>query len=137
FAVTSSGAHECKLFLFDGHGKKLLRAVTLARKGVGRTFTGGPAFSPDGKWLAVMMRQIPDDVRRSADLSVEDMPQPRVWLVEVAAGAVRETLIAPPGFAMSACFSPDGKTLATAGHGRVLLWDLTKPPGAFAAHRKQ
>src|SRR5262249_28716469 len=23
-----------------------------------------------------------------------------------------------------------GRTLATAGHGRVLLWDLTKPPGA-------
>jgi hypothetical protein len=29
--------------------------------------------------------------------------------------------------------SPDGQTLATASHGKVLLWDLTQPPGAQKA----
>jgi len=39
-------------------------------------------------------------------------------------GEIRETLIAPPGFPGSACFSPDGKTLATGGRGKVHLWDV-------------
>jgi WD40 repeat protein len=127
-AVTDSRGEESKLYLFDVPGKKLLRTVSLARKTANcRAHGGDPAFRPDGKWLAVVTRLIPDDVRGGGDLNVEDVPQPRIHLVEVAAGAVRETLVAPPGFGMSACFSPDGKTLATSGHGRVLLWDLTRP----------
>jgi hypothetical protein len=46
-------------------------------------------------------------------------------LIDVAAGEIRETLIAPPGFAGTPCFSPDGKTLATSGLGKVHLWDLS------------
>jgi hypothetical protein len=58
---------------------------------------------------------------------VHDEPLP-VRLIDVAAGKVRETLVCPPGYAGAACFSPDGKTLATSVSGRLLLWDLTKPP---------
>ncbi len=29
----------------------------------------------------------------------------------------------------SVVFSPDGKTLATGGNGRVQLWDFGRPPG--------
>jgi hypothetical protein len=93
-----------------------------------------PAFSPDGKWVAVPTLLIPEDAGH--ETLAEDLPQPRVHLVEVAAGMVRETLVAPQGFPSAACFSPDGKTLATSGSGRVLLWDLTKPALAADAGSK-
>jgi WD40 repeat protein len=86
----------------------------------------GPAFSPDGKWLAVITRLIPEN--SSASPGLLNLPQARIHLIDVAAGAVRETLVAPPGAPQALCFSPDGRTLATGGHGKVLLWDLTRPP---------
>jgi WD40 repeat protein len=46
----------------------------------------------------------------------------------VATGEVRETIVSPPAFPETVCFSPDGQTLATSGNGCVLLWDLTDPP---------
>jgi WD40 repeat protein len=112
------------LFLFDLPTRKLTQTIVLGEKGSMRQ----PVFSPDGKWIAVTTQMFPDDVR-GRDPEPEDVAQPRIHLIEVAAAAVRETLIAPPGFTGSACFSPDGKTLATDGHGKVLLWDLTRPPG--------
>jgi hypothetical protein len=48
----------------------------------------------------------------------------RIHLVELATGEVQATLVGPAGYAGGACFSPDGRTLATGGHGTVLLWDL-------------
>src|SRR5579871_532512 len=42
--------------------------------------------------------------------------------------ARREGNLRPQGFARALCFSPDSKTFATGGYGRVLLWDLTQPP---------
>ena len=54
-----------------------------------------------------------------------------IHLIDVATGEILETLIAPQGFPRSACFSPDGRTLATGGLGRVLLWNLSKPPGTL------
>jgi WD40 repeat protein len=122
-AVTNlarDGAGE-KLFLFDLPGRKLMKSFPLGEKG----FVYPPTFSPDGKWVAVPTLLIPEDARN--ETLAEDLPQPRIHLVEVATGTVRETLVAPQGFPSAVCFSPDGKTLATSGQGRVLLWDLTKP----------
>ena len=123
-ATTNWKGEQCKLFLFDLPGKRLARAVVLGEK----TFARDPAFSPDGKWVAVMTQVALENGREDDELTAEDLPQPRVHLIEAATGIVRETLVAPPGPAGPACFSPDGKTLATAGSGRVLLWDLANPP---------
>jgi WD40 repeat protein len=85
------------------------------------------AFAPDGKWLAVLTQVSPAG-RSRGDVDVREVPQPLVRLIDVGAGKIRETLVCPTGYAGSACFSRDGKTLATSVSGRVLLWDLTKPP---------
>jgi WD40-like Beta Propeller Repeat len=122
-ATTMPKAEQAKLFLFDLAGKRLAKTIILGEKAI----VDQPAFSPDGRWLAVTTQVVPDD-QPGRDPDAEELPQPRVHLFDVVAGQLRETLIAPPGIPRSACFSPDGKTLGTSGNGRVLLWDLTKPP---------
>lgn len=123
--------HKGKLLLFRVRDQQLLQTVPLGRSAKGeRLFVRVPVFSPDGKWLALLTQVMPDTPGRRDELDVHDLPQPRIHLIEVAAGAIRETLIAPQGIAAAACFSPDGRTLATGGHGRVLLWDLAKVPAA-------
>ncbi len=108
-----------KLFFFDVAGQKLLRSTVLTQKGN----IGDVVFSPNGKWIAVSTQHVPEELGLEPD--AEDVPQPRIQLVEVATGTVRETIISPQGYAGSLCFSPDGKTLASSGHGRVLLWDVS------------
>ena len=113
--------------LYEVHTGKLLR--TIDRPG---EMLGIPAFSPDDKWLAVPS-SAPRKRGTSDEFSVLDEPQPRIHLIEAATGRIVETFITPQGLVGSACFSPDGKTLATTGYGEVLLWDMTRPPGAGSA----
>jgi dipeptidyl aminopeptidase/acylaminoacyl peptidase len=123
-AVTNSSRPEQgKLFLFDVPGRKPAKKVVFGKK---VSVFRRPAFSPDGKWIAVATQVFPDDPRAAE--KPEELPQPRIHLIEAASGEVRETIVAPQGVPLSLCFSPDGKTLATAGNGRVLLWDLARPP---------
>ena len=117
-----------KLFLYSIAEKRLLRTVLLCEKTGGlRPIASGLTFHPSGNWLVVVTRSVPEK-KTGDDLDPRDLPQPRILLIETATGAIRETLVAPQSFSNDACFSPDGRTLATDGHGRVLLWDMTKMP---------
>jgi WD40 repeat protein len=121
-----------QLFLFDVPSRRLARTLTLGEKPKGQNLiAAGPAFSPDGKWLAIITRRAPENPAGER-LDASDLPQPRIHLIDAASGEVRETLVAPQGIPQALCFSPDGRTLATGSSGKVLLWDLTSPPGTAA-----
>jgi WD40 repeat protein len=98
-------------------GEKLKKQLPVATK---------PVFSPDGKWIVVITQPMPE--RDGDEPDPRDVPQARIHLIDVASAEVREALVAPPGFPRAACFSPDSKTLATGGYGRVLLWDVSDLP---------
>ena len=130
-AATRWRGAKSELFLFAVGEKRLAHTVPLDEKAI----TRDAVFSPDGRWIAVVTQVFPEEFENDREPSPADVPQPRIHLVEVQTGLVRETLIAPQAFTASLCFSPDGKTLATGGNGCVLLWDLERPPGAAeAAH---
>lgn len=86
-----------------------------------------PIVSPDGKMAAVVTRSVPENRSNVGLQDALDFPQPRIHLVDLTRGELAETLIAPHGFTSSACFSPDGRWLATDRQGKIDLWDLSKP----------
>lgn len=127
-AVLNTKRDKRKLFLYSIAGKRLLQTVVLGEKTEGQQLiASGLTFHPSSKWLAVITRRYPEK-SAGADLDARDLPQPRILLIETATGVIRETLIFPQTISNVACFSPDGRTLATDGNGRVLLWDMTKMP---------
>jgi hypothetical protein len=66
---------------------------------------------------------------RTLNLPPEDLRQPRIEIIDAASGRILETIYSPQAYLTSLAISLDGKTLATSGHGEVLLWDMTRPPG--------
>jgi Tol biopolymer transport system component len=124
-AVVTYGAEKSKLYVFDLQNLTLHKTVMLDQSTADVDVAAtAPAFSPDGKWIAVIVQSYPK-ANSNHKPTPEDRPQPRIHLIDVLKGKIHETLISPPAFTESVCFSPDGKTLASGGYGKVVLWDLT------------
>jgi WD40 repeat protein len=125
-AVAQTESEQMKLLVFRVADKQLVKTIHLGvRKKDERTTASAPIFSPDGKWIALKLQAWP--VTRDRELDVTDVQQPRIHLIDATAGEIQETMIAPPSFATTPCFSPDGRILATNGYGKVQLWDMTRP----------
>ena len=79
---------------------------------------GRPAFSPDGRYLAIA-------------------EQDCIRLVEVASGRVVQAFSGSAGFVAGLTLTPDGRRLVSAhDDGTALVWDLTPRPGAVASLAK-
>jgi WD40 repeat protein len=130
-ATTKWNGESCSLCLFRVADQKLLCTIELEKKAKGeRLVAGQRAFSPDSRWLALVTQRFPGSGGGN-DNDERDVPQAHIHLIDVAAGDKRETLVPPQGLVHALAFSPDGKTLATGGYGRVQLWNMTAPPGGL------
>lgn len=124
-----------QLLVFDLKHRRLIKKLTLQepRDENERVNINRCVLSSDGKWLAVNSQGYPNT--NSDDVTMEDASQSRIHLIDTTSNEVKEVLIAPQGYQGGCCFSPDGKLLATGGNGRVLLWDLSSPPGSPPAKK--
>jgi hypothetical protein len=121
----AAATHEAgQVFLYDVPNRKLVRLQDLGKRAMLRR----PAFSPDGKWLAVPGQHLPEGVQDILQEDPLDLPQPRVFFFDLAAGGEAEAVVAPHGLVGRAAFSRDGRTLALGGYGCVWLFDMTKMP---------
>ena len=88
---------------------------------------GTPAFSKDGRRLAVLVQ---DEIRVSPGDKVGplDRPQPRVYLFDLTKPkSPPEEIVCPHGNMGRLAFSADGKTLAFGSTGAVHLFDVSGP----------
>jgi len=85
------------------------------------------ALSADGRYLAVgWMPKLDPGRERDRDPDPQDLPQPRVSLIDLTGDAPARLLVAPHGYVGGVALSRDGKKLAFGGAGAVHLFDLTK-----------
>src|SRR5262249_35068008 len=121
-----------RFVILDGIGNILLWNV--AGRKLERTLPTGShrpswqlTFSPDGRTAAVgWMPKIDKELESLRDADPQDLPQPRVSLIDLSGNAPPRILIAPHGYVGNLAFSPDGKLLAFGGAGAVHLFDSTK-----------
>jgi len=140
FAFPSGGAFPFADFAFSPDSKRLaatdyrgtvrvwdLTAGKLLReKSFGKRMgIWNVAFSSDGKRLAVG-GQPKEDQADDPEPEPQDLPQPRVFLFDLAAAAADpEVIVCPQGYLGGLGLSPDGKWLAAGGAGATHLFDLT------------
>ncbi len=110
------------VLVWDVAGRKPERSVPCAQSGWGQV-----TVSPDGKTAAIgWMPKVDPGLENTRDPDPQDLPQPRVTLIDLAGKAPPRTLVAPHGSVGEIAFSPDGKTLAFGSTGATHLFDLTK-----------
>jgi WD40 repeat protein len=120
--VLACGDYGGGVQVWDVPGRKRIRKQTLRGMEAGTWL----AFSPDGKKLAVPAR-----VKSDLDLDDPDpldLPQPRVFLFDLARGGEPEEIVCPHGWPGGVAFSADGKVLAVGGAGAVHLFDVASGP---------
>ena len=81
-----------------GESTKLqLHLIDLAQHRIAQTIVldddadvvaGTPAFSPDGKWIAVVLQRIPAELLAGGEPDFQDMPQRRIHLIHTDSGGV-------------------------------------------------
>ncbi|MCI0464248.1 MAG: WD40 repeat domain-containing protein, partial [Gemmataceae bacterium] len=110
------------VLLWDVAGQTLERTLPY-----GGRWTLALAVSPDGKTVAVGWAPKADkDLESTWEPDPQDLPQPRVSLIDLTGSAPPRVLIAPHGYGGRLAFSPDGQTLAFGGAGAIHLFDLRK-----------
>jgi WD40 repeat protein len=116
---------------FDGTGQALVRDV--AGRKIDRTVRFGAdrvprhvILSPDGHTVAVAWAPKAEAEDLEDEPDPQDLPQPRVSLIDINGRMPTRLLIAPHGYVGALAFSPDGKTLAFGSSGAVHLFDLTR-----------
>jgi WD40 repeat protein len=122
--LAATTLEEGKVFLYDVRARKLLWVWDVGKNALLRD----PVFSPDGRRLAVPGQPLPGGVRKLLKENPLELPQPRVFLYDLAAGGGPEAVVAPHGFVGRAAFSHDGRTLALGGYGCVWLFSMVRQP---------
>jgi WD40 repeat protein len=108
--------------MFDVRRRAIARTYELKGRGLRQ-----PIFSHDARRVAIASLEIPDDLKNEPELDPADLPQPRIFLLDLKKGAAPEVMICPHGYVGDLAFSPDGQTLALGGYGCVWLFDASTP----------
>jgi WD40 repeat protein len=107
------------LYLFDVPARKLARTILLGQ----HAGPHEPVFSPDGQLLAIACQELPSDLK-DQEPDPADLPQPRIFLFNLASLGEPEEIVCPHGFVGDLAFGPDSKRLALGSYGCALLFDL-------------
>jgi WD40 repeat protein len=111
------------VLLWNVADRRVERSVSLGANQVG----WHRAVSPDGQTLAVgWMPKLDAALAAQPEPDPDDLPQPRVSLIDLTGKTPPRMLIAPHGYLGNVAFSPDGRLLAFGGAGAVHLFDLTE-----------
>lgn len=114
--------HTGRIYLYDVAGRKLAWS-----QDVKNGYLRMAKFSPDGRWLAALGQDTPEDLKSREEVSPFDLPQPRIFLLDMKNGGPPEEIVAPHGQITLFDFSPDSKTIALGGTGCVWLFDVSRP----------
>src|SRR5205823_827509 len=107
------------LIEWDLAGKRIARTVSVGDLRISRA-----ALHPDGRQMIVV--GTPKFNAQGAGGDPQDLPQPRVLLIDLAdPRSEPEVLVLPNGAVAAAALSPDGNTLAAAGLGGVHVIDVS------------